>query len=137
MTTDEEQKIELPELDSDDLEDATGEGAKKWARELVSNYRVGDLHDARGIVIQKVDDETIRVVRYYSPDECLGLLAMLRTTFEAAGFKFQLEGALMTPYFDTSSKPAYFEERKEKQAAKTARDENREGAQAHVGMEVV
>jgi len=90
----------LPELNEEDEEGARTEKLIGWAFSFMGNYTPGDLHYySRGyIVLQKVDINTVRCIQVHDEEECLKVLALFRTTFEAAGIEFQIDPyTLVTP----------------------------------------
>ena len=86
----------LPELTDDDKNLAENQQNQEWARDLMGYYQHGAVHIARdiGVNFQIIDDRGklgIRVLSAFEEETCLTFLAMLKHTFEFAGFFVQIE----------------------------------------------
>ena len=86
----------LPELTDDDKDLAENQDNQEWARDLMAFYQHGAVHIARdiGVNFQIIDDRGklgIRVLSAFEEETCLTFLAMLKHTFEFAGFFVQIE----------------------------------------------
>ena len=86
----------LPELTDDDKDLAESQDNQEWARDLMGFYQHGAVHIAKdiGVNFQIIDDRGklgIRVLSAFEEETCLTFLAMLKHTFEFAGFFVQIE----------------------------------------------
>ena len=140
----------LPELTDEDKDRAESEDSLEWACGLMEFYYNGNLHRAKdlGLTFQVIKDpetgsQGIRVLVAFDEELCLKFLAMLKHTFEYAGFTVQIEPYLvlckMSPKPDSS--PSFFEaepadEGEVVEEPDMARPRNK-GTAAQIGMEVV
>ena len=86
----------LPELTDDDKDLAEKQQNQEWARDLMGHYQHGAVHIAKdiGVTFQIIDEGDklgIRVLSAFEEATCLTFLAMLKHTFEFAGFMVQIE----------------------------------------------
>jgi len=86
----------LPELTDADRDLAESQNNQEWALGLMGYYQHGAVHIAKdiGVTFQIIDDgdeHGIRVLSAFEEETCLTFLAMLKHTFEFAGFMVQIE----------------------------------------------
>ena len=86
----------LPELTDDDKELSESQTNLDWACGLMGYYHHGAVHIAKDIgvsfqIIDDGDEHGIRVLSAFEEETCLTFLAMLKHTFEFAGFMVQIE----------------------------------------------
>ena len=141
--------IQIPELDEEDKQTSEGEKNLEWARGVVEYYNNGVVHRANslGITVQVLKEreggsQGIRVIAAYDEEPCLTYLAMLKHTFEFAGFFVQLSPYLVlckrTP--NPSESPFYYDEKKpveEEEEKETIEPETSKHNPTNIGMEVV
>ena len=134
----------LPELTDDDKDLAENQHNQEWARSLMGYYQHGAVHIAKDIgvtfqIIDEGDELGIRVLSAFEEETCLTFLAMLKHTFEFAGFMVQIEEPhlVLCPYSPTPAPSPSFVEGEgcaveEKEPAKPCNNST-----AVLGMEVV
>ena len=140
----------LPELTDDDKDLAENQQNQEWARGLMGYYQHGAVHIAKdiGVSFQIIDDgyeHGIRVLSAFEEETCLTFLAMLKHTFELAGFMVQIEEPHLvlrsfTPTPETS--PVFVEGKSDEEGEGDAVEETepakpRNKGTAVLGMEVV
>jgi|GEM_PF-3382491 len=86
-------EILLPILNEEQIEVANNDDSTTWAARVMELNTTGDLSVQKGgmVILQIADDKTARCIRVHGHEEGLWLLAMIRETFIAAGYNFQID----------------------------------------------
>lgn len=138
----------LPELTDDDKDLAENQQNQEWARGLMGYYQHGAVHIAKdiGVTFQIIDDRGklgIRVLSAFEEATCLTFLAMLKHTFEFAGFMVQIEEQhlVLRPFTPTTSAPDFVEGKSDEgeggAVEETEPSKPRNKGTVVIGMEVV
>ena len=139
----------LPELTDEDKDLAESQTNLDWACGLMEFYHHGAVHIAKdiGVSFQIIDDRDehgIRVLSAFEEETCLTFLAMLKHTFEFAGFFVQIEEPhlVLRPFARTPETSPGFVEGKSDEGEGGAVEETepakpRNKGTAVLGMEVV
>jgi hypothetical protein len=139
----------LPELSDEDKDRAENQTNLDWACGLMDFYYNGAVHksDDVGLTFQVIkdpetDSQGIRILSAYEEELCLRFLAMLKHTFEHAGFTVHIAPYLVLCSYTPAPAPSpTFLERKsnderEEEVAEETKPRNKATA-AQIGMEVV
>ena len=93
----------LPSLSEEDLAWVGEHERRQWAHGWMAGLVDGQVHwfGSDGIMMQKVDDATIRIISVTDHEWCLRGVAFMRATFEAVDVKVQLDPyTVLMPYVE-------------------------------------
>lgn len=93
--------VRLPELNKEDKEFATTQEKLEWVEFWMSWYMPGQLQTMEdgGIILQKVDDSTVRCVSVVDHPFCYLTLSLVSTSFERRGVSLEIDPyTIVTPY---------------------------------------
>lgn len=91
----------LPTLTEEDLSWVREHERREWAHGWMAGLIKGQVHwfGSDGILLQKVDDSTIRIVSVTDHEWCFRGVAFMRATFEAVSVEVQLDPyTVLMPY---------------------------------------
>lgn len=91
----------IPSLSDEDLEWVREHERLQWAHGWMSALVDGQAHSftSDGILIQKVDNSTMRIISVTDHEWCLRGVAFMRATFEAVDVEVQLDPyTVIVPY---------------------------------------
>ena len=95
----------IPSLSDEDLEWVREHERLQWAHGWMSALADGEAHSfsSDGILIQKVDNSTMRIISVTDHEWCFRGVAYMRATFEAVSVEVQLDPyTVLMPYDETS-----------------------------------
>ncbi len=128
----------LPPLGDGEIERAERESNLEWASGLMTYYAAGSVHQASdlGITFQVVSSSTVRCINVFDDEFCLQLLAMVKHTFECAGFEVQVDPYTVVRPLQLKpvDSPAFFDNVETAPSAPAMSLTSRDGGQP--GMEV-
>ena len=83
----------LPPLGDSDIDRAEHEDNLEWASRIMTYYTGGNVHQATdlGITLQVVSRDTVRCIAVFDDEVCFHFLAMVKRTFQCAGFEIQVD----------------------------------------------
>jgi len=93
--------VRLPELNKEDKEFAITQAKLDWVQNWMSWYMPGELQrmEDGGIILQKVDDSTVRCVSVVDHPFCYMSLALVSASFERRGVSLEVDPyTIVTPY---------------------------------------
>ena len=93
----------LPSLSEEDLAWVGEHERRQWAHGWMAGLVDGQVHwfGSDGIMMQKVDDATIRIISVTDHEWCFRGVAFMRATFEAVDVEVQLDPyTVLMPYVE-------------------------------------
>lgn len=94
-------KGKMPHLDEEDLAWVREHERRQWAHKWMAGLVDGQVHwfGSDGIMMQKVDEATIRIISVTDHEWCYRGVAFMRATFEAVDVEVQLDPyTVIMPY---------------------------------------
>jgi hypothetical protein len=94
----------MPELSEDDHSWAMEHERREWAHGWMARLIDGQVHyfGENGICLQRVNENSIRVLSVVDHDWCFHSLSSMRATFEASSIEVQIDPyAILMPYTET------------------------------------
>ena len=95
----------MPSLSEEDLAWVNEHERRQWAHGWMAGLVDGQVHwfGNDGIMMQKVDDDTIRIISVTDHEWCFRGVAFMRATFEAVGVEVQLDPyTVLMPYVESA-----------------------------------
>ena len=95
----------MPTLSEEDLAWVGEHERRQWAHGWMAGLVDGQVHwfGSDGILMQKVDESTIRILSMMDHEWCFRGVAYMRATFEAVSVEVQLDPyTVLMPYEETS-----------------------------------
>ena len=93
----------MPNLSEEDLAWVNEHERRQWAHGWMAGLVDGQVHwfGSDGIMMQKVDDATIRIISVTDHEWCFRGVAFMRATFEAVDVEVQLDPyTVLMPYVE-------------------------------------
>ena len=95
----------LPSLSEEDLAWVWEHERRQWAHGWMAGLVDGQVHwfGSDGIMMQKVDDGTVRILSMIDHEWCFRQVAYMRATFEAVSVEVELDPyTVLMPYVEPS-----------------------------------